>query len=226
MKRTYALSVFSLILLLSMSICAVSAKAPTTSKILFSSTRDGNWEVYMMNPDGSEQVNLTQHPADDSRAVWSPTGEQILFVSTRGGNHVRDLYVMDADGTNVRRVFKKKIRAWRKNATWSPDGKRFAYIYEDWNRFEFGMYLGTFGEEDVELLPNGRSPAWSPDGSEIAYTLAHALGSRLTFLNVDTRDQEQPIPDKALQWQHSPSWSAAGDRLAISGTKHPIPAIL
>ncbi|MCG9133611.1 hypothetical protein J5I95_18215, partial [Candidatus Poribacteria bacterium] len=39
-------------------------------------------------------------------------------------------------------------------------------------------------------------------------------------------DQEQPIPDKALQWQHSPSWSAAGDRLAISGTKHPIPAIL
>ena len=226
MKRTFALSVFSLILLLSVGICAVSAKAPTTPKILFTSTRDGNHEVYMMNPDGSEQVNLTQHPARDTHAVWSPTGEQILFTSTRGGNHVRDLYVMDADGTNVRRVFKKKIRAWRKNATWSPDGKRFAYIYEDWSRPKFGMYLGTFGEEDVELLPNGRSPAWSPDGSEIAYTLAHALGSRLTFLDVDTRDQEQPIPDKALQWQHSPFWSAAGDRLAISGTTHPIPAIL
>jgi TolB protein len=178
----------------------------------------------MMNPDGSEQVNLTQHPAIDQSAVWSPTGEQILFVSDRGG--VRDLYLMDADGTNVRRVFKKKIRAWRKNATWSPDGKQFAYNYEDWNRIEFGMYLGTFGEEDVERLPNGRSPAWSPDGTEIAYTTSHALGSRLIFLNVDTRAQEQPLPDKALRWQHSPAWSAAGDRLAISGNKHPIPAIL
>ena len=217
--------IFSLILLVLMcvGVCQVFAKAPTTPKILFMSTRDGNREVYMMNPDGTEQVNLTQHPAIDQTAVWSPTGEQILFVSDRGG--VRDLYLMDPDGTNVRRVFKKKIRAWRKNATWSPDGKQFAYIYEDWNRLEFGMYLGTFGEEDVEPLPNGRSPAWSPDGTEIAYTVSHALGSRLIFLDVDTRDREQPIPDKALRWQHSPSWSAAGDRLAISGNKHPIPVI-
>ena len=217
---------FSLILLMLMfgGICWIFAKAPTTPKILFMSTRDGNREVYMMNPDGSEQVNLTQHPAIDQAAVWSPTGEQILFVSDRGG--VRDLYLMDADGTNVRRVFKKRIRAWRKNATWSPDGKRFAYIYEDWDRLRFGLYLGTFGEEDVEPLPNGSSPAWSPDGSEIAYTVSHALGSRLTFIDVNTRDREQPLPDKALQWQHSPSWSAAGDRLAISGNKHPIPAIL
>ena len=81
----------------------------------------------MMNPDGSEHVNLTQHPEGDMSAVWSPTGEEILFVSDRGGKRVRDLYLMDADGTNVRRVFKKKIRAWRQNATWSPDGKRFAY---------------------------------------------------------------------------------------------------
>ena len=220
--------IFSIIFLILM--CGTTrplfAEAPTTPKILFTSSRDGNREVYMMNPDGSEQVNLTQHPARDTHAVWSPTGEQILFVSDRGGKHVRDLYLMDSDGTNVRRVFKKKIRAWRKNATWSPDGKRFAYIYEDWDRLRFGFYLGTFGEEDVEPLPNGSSPAWSPDGSEIAYTLSHALGSRLTFLDVDTRDREQPIPDKALQWQHSPSWSAAGDRLAISGNKHPIPAIL
>ena len=52
------------------------AKAPTTPKILFTSTRDGNREVYMMNPDGSEQVNLTQHRAADLETVWSPTGEQ------------------------------------------------------------------------------------------------------------------------------------------------------
>ena len=61
----------------------VFSEVPTTPKILFTSSRGGNTEVYMMNPDGSEQVNLTQHPADDLGAVWSPTGEQILFVSDR-----------------------------------------------------------------------------------------------------------------------------------------------
>ena len=111
MKRTFALSVLSLIVLLSVGICAVSAKAPTTPKILFTSARDGNSEIYMMNPDGSEQVKLTQHPATDQQPVWSPTGEQILFISNRRDFRPRgrrDLYLMDPDGSNVRRVFKKK----------------------------------------------------------------------------------------------------------------------
>ena len=226
MKRTLVFCVFSLILLLSVGICAVLAKAPTTPKILFTSTRDGNREIYMMNPDGSEQVNLTQHPASDMSAAWSPTGEQILFVSDRQGTRVRDLYVMDADGSNVRRVFKKKAKGRRERPTWSADGKQFAYNYTDWDRGEFGHYLGTFGEADAEPLPYGSGSAWSPDGSEIACSVSHQFGSHLTFINVRTRKLEQPLPNKALQWQYTPSWSAAGDRLAIAGNRHPIPAIL
>ena len=65
--------IFSMILLVLMcgAVCRVLAKVPTTPKILFTSTRDGNYEIYMMNPDGSEQVNLTQHRADDLGAVVS-----------------------------------------------------------------------------------------------------------------------------------------------------------
>lgn len=225
MKRTFALSVFSLILLLSVGICAVSAKAPTTPKILFTSTRDGNHEIYMMNPDGSEQVNLTQHPATDLEAAWSPTGEQILFVSDRRGNGVWDLYLMDPDGSNIRRVFKRKIKAHKRGPTWSPDGERFAYVYDDRDRRESSLHLGRFGEEDVESLRYVGSPTWSPDGAEIAGSVSHVLGGRLIFINVDTRDREQPIPDKTLPWQYGPSWTAAGDRLAMTGNKHPRPAI-
>ena len=221
-----SLLIFSLILLMFGRVCQVFAEAPKTPKILFTSTRDGNHEVYMMNPDGSEQVNLTQHPAGDMSAVWSPTGEQILFVSDRPGKRVRDLYLMDPDGSNVRRVFKRKIAVDRRSPIWSSNGKRFAYIYDDWERLKSSLHLGTFGEEDTESLPYGDTPTWSPNGSEIACCVPHALGARLTFINVDTREREQPLPDKALQWQYLPSWSTAGDRLAISGNRHPIPAIL
>ena len=220
--------IFSMILLMLMcgAVCRVLAKVPTTPKILFTSTRDGNREVYIMNPDGSEQVNLTQHRATDLGAVWSPSGDQILFVSDRQGTRARDLYLMDPDGKNVRRVFKKKTTDWRGNATWSPDGKQFAYWLADWDRLKFGLYLGTFGEADAEHIGNFDSPAWSPDGSEIACSEPRQLGYRLTFINVHTREAEQPLPNKALRWQFGPSWSAAGDRLAFTGNKHPLPVIL
>ena len=226
--KTIQSLVFVLLLLLMLNISAspLFAKAPTTPKILFTSARDGNYEIYIMNPDGSEQVNLTQHPAEDMSAVWSPRGDKILFVSNRQGTRVRDLYVMDPDGSNVRRVFKRKAKGRRESPAWSTDSKQFAYSYTDWDRGEFGLYLGTFGEEDAELLPYGHSPEWSPDGSEIAYSISHQFGARLTFMDVRTRKLEQPLPDKVLQWQSGPSWSAAGDRLAITGNRHLLPVIL
>ena len=54
----------------------VLAKAPETAKIVFRSGRDGNFEIYIMNPDGTDQKNLTQHRAQDLAPVWSPAGEQ------------------------------------------------------------------------------------------------------------------------------------------------------
>jgi Tol biopolymer transport system component len=219
------LSIFCPIILMLMcgAVCRVFAEAPKTPKILFTSLRDGNREVYMMNPDGSEQVNLTQHRATDLQAVWSPSGEQILFVSDRQGTRVRDLYLMDPDGSNVRRVFKRKITAWRGGATWSPDGnQQFAYIYMDRIRIEVRLYIGTLGEEDSEHIGDVSFPDWSPDGSEIACT----VGGRLTLLNVRTREQTRVLPKRAAIWQRTPSWSAVGDKLAFVYNPHPMPPVV
>ena len=205
------------IVLLCVNVSPVFAKAPTTPKILFTSTRDDNYEVYIMNPDGSEQMNLTQHRANDLGAVWSPTGEQILFVSDRDG--VRDLYLMDADGSNVRRVFKKE--AERQHPSWSPDGKQITYTHMLWDKDRYPLYIATLGEqEEKELGVNGLFPVWSPDGTEIACTVR----GRITFINVQMGKQKRLLPRKAAGYQMRASWSAIGDTLAFSWNKNLLPA--
>ena len=145
--------------LLGMNVCVVFAKAPDTAKIVVFGTAGvgENRDIYLMNPDGSEKVNLTKHRADDIYPVWSPTGEHILFASNREHKAwgTWDLYLMDPDGSNVRKVFDKFAR--RSAPVWSPDGKRIAYNYG-----EIGntlLYIGTIDGKEEERVAIGHSPA-------------------------------------------------------------------
>ena len=72
--------------------------SPDGTKIAFSSKRDGNWEIYVMDANGQNQVNLTNNPASDQNPSWSPGGTKIAFSSKRDGNW--EIYVMDASGQN------------------------------------------------------------------------------------------------------------------------------
>jgi hypothetical protein len=71
-------------------------------KIVFASIRDGNFEIYVMNGDGSDQHNISNNPAQDAYPSWSPDGTKIVFSSTRDGRE--EIYVMNADGSDERHV--------------------------------------------------------------------------------------------------------------------------
>lgn len=78
--------------------------SPDGRRIVFDSTRTGNLDVFVMNADGSGQSNLTDHPALDALAVFSPDGTKIAFVSERGGGGNRDIYTMTTTGASVTRL--------------------------------------------------------------------------------------------------------------------------
>ena len=100
-----------------------AGQSPGIERIAFESDRDGNFEIYTMNVDGTGLTRLTENPARDHLAAWSPDGRKIAFASDRSGGG--DIYVMEADGTGVTRLTTSPgIDA---NAEWSPDGAYIAF---------------------------------------------------------------------------------------------------
>jgi len=93
-----------------------SPSAAATDKIAFTSYRDGSPEVYVMNADGTDPRNLTNHPAWDLDPAWSPDGSRIAFTSDRDGNE--EVYVMNADGTDPRNLTNDP--ADETEPVWSP----------------------------------------------------------------------------------------------------------
>ena len=219
-KRLFVLYVLSVVILCA-SICPVLAKAPTTAKIAFASSRDGNREIYLMNPDGTEWVNLTNDSANDIAPAWSPTGEHILFSSDRDLSPWSwDLYLMNADGSNVRPVFDKSKR--RSNGRWSPDGKQISYT--SYEKGQWTVYIASIEDKKEERVALGGSGDWSQDGTKLVMTVGWPKRMRIVMLDPQTGKQKFIFPPEAApSWMGSPiKWSPIRNKLAFSW-QHRVP---
>ena len=143
-----------------------NAPAFNSGRIVFTSGRDGNNEIYVMDADGGNQENLTNHPAYDAQPDWSPDGTKIAFVSRRDG--VSQIYVMDADGKNSIRL----TIGWRSKSApdWSPDGQKIAFtVNPAFNEVSHHIALmDGDGRNRERLEDHVMYPSWSPDGKHIA----------------------------------------------------------
>ena len=159
--------------------------SPDGKRIVFMSMSDKKvkdfvltYEIYVMDADGGNQLNLTNNPHVDRDPSWSPDGKRIVFSSDREG-HFRgavgissEIYVMDTDGQNEQRLTNNRRNDW--TPSWSPDGKRIAFSSDrkgDLQNFE--IYVMDADGQNEQKLTNNRGydefPSWSPDGKKILF---------------------------------------------------------
>jgi Tol biopolymer transport system component/tRNA A-37 threonylcarbamoyl transferase component Bud32 len=196
---------------LTISPIATIAITPTPSveyKISFVSDRDGNEEIYMMNIDGSNLINLTNNNANDSFPAFSPDGKRIAFASDRDWND--DIYLMDSDGSKIIRLTDSSVND--QEPAWSPDGKQIVFTSGNDNPKIYKMNVD--GSQQVGFSSQGsygaHSPSWSYDGSKIVFS------SGWRSINIISPDGKKLGDGWMSEGQH-PSWSPDGSRIAYDG---------
>lgn len=151
------------------------AWSPDGKKIAFASDREGLPKIYLMNPDGTSLVRLTQ--VEGEYPSWSPDGKKIAFASSRDGNY--EIYTMNADGSNQTRLTNNP--AYDMYPAWSPDAHFIAFdTQRDYypprdqgagEEFEIHV-MKADGTCDTRLTTNAvedRFPAWSSDGTRLTW---------------------------------------------------------
>ena len=197
--------------------------------IAFQSERDGNFEIYVMNADGSDQRNLTRNPAADIAPAWSPDGTRIAFISDRSGQ--QEIYVMNVedtlqgtDGLGVTQLTNSPEVTWLPPLSWSPDGARLVAaraldFHKDWEGIEIYV-ISVAGSGAVSITSNRFNdfdPKWAPDGKRIAFISWQYTPNILYAANPDGTGLT-PLGGNGARNAGPYDWSPDGRRLAYFST--------
>jgi len=186
-------------------------------KIAFTSNRDGNLEIYVMNSDGTNQIRLTDNTIHDAHPAWSPDGRRIAFIS-QGTTGAFAIFSMNAAGTEKIEITPVNSQlpasfpySWGWTISWSPNGQQLSF------RDGAGIYIVNADGSGRRFLTSGVNPAWSPDGSKILFIDNSIFGSRLRTIRPDGTDPQflPPLPD-FYSWYYDATWSSSGNEIATT----------
>jgi len=193
--------------------------SPDGKRLAFVSTRDGNADIFVMpfrpnGPDASaEAVNLTRHKGGDFHPAFSPDGKQIAFSSDRDGYRESEIYVMQADGSNVRRLTRSP--GWDGSPAWSRNGK-WIYFYSQ-RKSGPGIYrMKPDGSGQKRIFAGAAlSPAVAPDG-RVAFAAKENGKWRIFSVTGDGKNRRLES-DEGREYQ-APAFDPKSGRLICHGS--------
>ena len=209
--------------------------SPDGKRIAFVSRRDGHFigegglssEIYVMDADGGNQQNLTDNDFYDTHPSWSPDGERIAFASRRDGHFIgegglsSEIYVMDADGKNTRRLTNNRKSDW--SPSWSSDGKWIAFRSDrKGDGVNYEIYVMDADGGNLRRLTNNRksdfSPSWSSDGKRIVFSSYRDGNGEIYVMDNDGGNQ-QKLTNNPRHTNGGPAWFGPAFAVAPAGKK-------
>ena len=149
------------------------------------SIENPTWDIYVIDADSSNSVQLTNDPANEMEAAWSPDGNRIAYISDSNGPDF-NIYVMNADGSNITQLTSGAENEF--GPAWSPDGSQIAFTSDRNGNVQ--IYVMKADGSDITLLTddgsNSAYPSWSPDGKQILFESDREDGNaNIYFMNAD-----------------------------------------
>lgn len=150
---------------------------------------------------------------------------QIAFVSTRdtSGQRVKEVYVMDWDGSNQRRITSHKSLSLA--PCWSPDGNRI--VYTSFGRGSTDMYVVSRDGSSRQRIDSGvalnTSPTYSPDGSRIAFVGSQKGNTDIWVIDADGKNARRLTNDSSIE--STPAWSSNGREISFTSSRSGTPQI-
>lgn len=193
------------------------AVSPDGTRVAFQSDRDGSSDLYIMNADGSNVVQLTHDTTTDIEPTWSPDGTKIAWASKFDGDY--DITVINVDGTG-RQNLTPHLGNDDLAPTWAPDSKRVAF--QSWNGTTWDVDYATLGEPEIRNAVVSKQyheelPDWSPDGTKIAYITGISGAIQVWVYDIATGTGTQlTTADGQSVW---PRWSPDGKQIAFSSNR-------
>jgi TolB protein len=192
--------------------------SPDARSIAYTSYRRGPGNIFISNIFQGTLEEVTKNAGENWLPAWSPDGTKLCFSSTRGGTSAQ-IYVMNRDGSNVRRLTNEK---WiNTTPTWSPSGNQIAFVSDRTGAPQI-YYINADGLGQPTRVTTSESyadrPSWSPAPfNEIAYTARTGPGNDIKVVDMVSRQVRQLTFGEGTN--ESPSWSPNGRHLAFMSTR-------
>ena len=191
------------------------ARASGAMHIAFTSERDGNAEIYIMDTNRKKLQNLTNHPARDFQPAFSPDGRWMAYVSDRNGTY--RIYLMNRNNIEIRPLTNHLASKADLDPNWSPDGQwiAFTFIQGAGPPSTYNIYKINVNNGNLQQLTDtgyNRFPKWSPDGDQILFYSSRKAGNGL-FVMMSNRNGLRRFTPRRFRGG-SPTWSPDGKQVA------------